>query len=94
MLPIVSRIDTARDTLGAALEANLAQVSVRQNEDMRAISGWAAVIAVPTLFAGMWGMNFDHMPELRWYLGYPMALATIFGSGAIVRWKLRRNGWL
>ncbi len=93
-LRVAGRVDTARELLGAALEANLAQVSVRQNEDMRAISGWAAIIAVPTLFAGIWGMNFEKMPELKWYLGYPFALFTIFGSGIAVRWKLRRNGWL
>ena len=93
-LRVAGRVDTARELLGAALEANLAQVSVRQNEDMRAISGWAAIIAVPTLFAGIWGMNFRRMPELEWYLGYPFALFTIFGSGLAVRWKLRRNGWL
>ena len=91
---IGGRIDTARETLSSALEANLAQVGVRQNEDMRAMSGWAAVIGVPTLFAGIWGMNFEQMPELRWGLGYPIGLLTVFGSGAIVRWKLRRNGWL
>ncbi len=93
-LRVSGRVDTARELLGAALEANLAQVSVRQNEDMRAISGWAAIIAVPTLFAGIWGMNFDHMPELKWYLGYPFALVTVFGSAVAVRWKLRRNGWI
>lgn len=93
-LRIEGRVESARDTLGAALDANLAQVSVRQNEDMRAMSGWAAVIAVPTLFAGIWGMNFKQMPELEWYLGYPLALLTIVGSGAAVRWKLRRNGWI
>lgn len=93
-LRVISRIETARDTLGAALDANLAQVGVRQNEDMRAISGWAAVIAVPTLLAGVWGMNFEHMPELGWQIGYPLALMSIFASGAAVRWKLRKNGWL
>lgn len=93
-LRVNGRVDTARDMISAALEANLAQVSVRQNEDMRSMSGWAAIIAVPTLFAGIWGMNFKQMPELEWYLGYPLALVTIFGSGAVVRWKLRRNGWL
>ncbi len=93
-LRVVGRIDTARDTLSDALEANLAQISVRQNDDMRAMAGWAAVIAVPTLFAGVWGMNFDHMPELNWIVGYPLGLFTIFGSGALVRWRLRKNGWI
>ena len=90
---LVGRIDTARQTLAAALEANLAVVTVRQNDDMRAMSGWAAVIAVPTLLAGIWGMNFSHMPELDSVIGYPIALVTIFGSGALVRWKLHKNGW-
>ena len=90
---LVGRIDTARQTLAAALEANLAVVTVRQNDDMRAMSGWAAVIAVPTLLAGIWGMNFSHMPELDSAIGYPIALATIAGSGALVRWQLKRNGW-
>ena len=90
---LVGRIDTARQTLAAALEANLAVVTVRQNDDMRAMSGWAAVIAVPTLLAGIWGMNFSHMPELDWVIGYPIALASIGGSAALVRWRLKRNGW-
>jgi magnesium transporter len=93
-LRTVGRIETARDLLESALVANLAQIAVRQNEDMRAISGWAAVVAVPTLFAGIWGMNFKHMPELDWYLGYPIALLAIFGSGMAVRRRLRKNGWL
>jgi magnesium transporter len=91
---VASRVNIASETLKAALDANLAQVSVRQNEDMRAMSGWAAVIAVPTLFAGIWGMNFKFMPELDNRLGYPLALLTIFGSGAFIRWRLKRSGWL
>jgi magnesium transporter len=94
VMQVAGRIETARDTLGSALEANLAQVSVRQNDDMRAMSGWAAVIGVPTLFAGVWGMNFEKMPELHSRFGYPVALATIVGSGLMVRWKLKRNGWM
>jgi magnesium transporter len=93
-LRVASRVTIASETLKAALDANLAQVSVRQNEDMRAMSGWAAVIAVPTLFAGVWGMNFQYMPELDQRWGYPFALVTIFGSGAAIRWRLKRSGWL
>jgi magnesium transporter len=93
-LRIIGRVETARDLMESALDANLAQIGVRQNEDMRAMSGWAAVVAVPTLFAGIWGMNFKHMPELNWYVSYPVALLTIFGSGFVVRHRLRRNGWL
>jgi magnesium transporter len=94
VLRVHGRIDTARETLTSALAATLTQVSVRQNEDMRATAGWAAVIAVPTLIAGIWGMNFQHMPELAWYLGYPIGLGTITVSGFLTRWRLRKNGWL
>ena len=63
------------DLLTSVLNANLAQVSVQQNEDMRRISAWVAIAAVPTAIAGIYGMNFDHMPELRWQFGYPAVLA-------------------
>ena len=56
----------------SVLEANLAQVTVRQNEDMRKISAIVAILAVPTMIAGIYGMNFEHMPELRWSFGYPL----------------------
>ena len=62
------------------LQANLAQVGVRQNEDMRKISAWVAIIATPTMIAGIYGMNFDHMPELRWELGYPAVLTRDAGD--------------
>jgi magnesium transporter len=91
---VQSRLDQSRELLTAALEANLAQISIRQNEDMRAMSGWAAIIAVPTLFAGIWGMNFQHMPELNTFWGYPLALATIVASSYGAYRRLKRNGWM
>jgi magnesium transporter len=94
LLRVQSRLDQSRELLTAALDANLAQISIRQNEDTRAISGWAAVIAVPTLFAGIWGMNFEHMPELNTSWGYPAALATIAASSYFAYRRLKRNGWL
>ena len=68
---VVGRIDITRELLTDVLDANLAQISVRQNDDMRTISAWAAVIAVPTLLAGIWGMNFSQMPELDWWHRLP-----------------------
>ena len=65
-----------RELLTNVLAANLTQVSIRQNEDVRKISAWAAIIAVPTLITGIYGMNFEHMPELTWRFGYPAALAS------------------
>ncbi len=94
LLRVQARLDQSRELLAAALDANLAQISIRQNEDTRAISGWAAVIAVPTLFAGIWGMNFEHMPELNTIWGYPAALGTIAASSYLTHRRLKRNGWL
>ncbi len=74
---VLGRIEVLRELLGDALNANLAQVSVHQNDDMRKISAWAAIIAAPTLLAGIWGMNFDDMPELDRWWGYPSALASM-----------------
>ncbi|GAA3896050.1 magnesium and cobalt transport protein CorA [Streptomyces lannensis] len=82
------------DLLGSVLDAHLAKVGTWQNDDMRRISAWAAILAVPTLIAGIYGMNFAHMPELDWRYGYPCALAAMaLGAGLLYR-AFRRNGWL
>lgn len=82
------------ELLNSILQANLAQASVAQNEDMRKITSWAAIIAVPTMVCGVYGMNFEHMPELHWRFGYPMVLGfTVVVCCAIHR-TLKRNGWL
>jgi magnesium transporter len=61
---------------------------------MRRISGWAAIALVPTMLAGLWGMNFEHMPELNQWWGYPLALTIMFGTAFLLwRW-LRSRGWL
>ena len=76
-------------------QAALAEVTTRQNEDMRKISAWAAIALVPTAIAGIYGMNFEHMPELTWTYGYPMALGLIARSCASSLFMLlRRRGWL
>ncbi len=69
-------------------------MSLRQNEDMRKISAWVAILAVPTMVAGIYGMNFDHMPELGWRLGYPGVLALIFVACSVLYVRFRRSGWL
>ncbi|MET8170259.1 magnesium and cobalt transport protein CorA [Streptomyces sp. NPDC005329] len=82
------------DLLGSVLDAHLAKVSTWQNDDMRRISAWAAILAIPTMVAGIYGMNFAHMPELDWRYGYPCALAAMaLGAGLLYR-AFRRNGWL
>jgi magnesium transporter len=67
---------------------------MQQNADMRKISAWVAIVAVPTMIAGIYGMNFDHMPELGWTFGYPLAL-LLMGAACLVLYRaFRRNGWL
>jgi magnesium transporter len=70
------------------------EVTARQNEDMRKISAWAAIALVPTAIAGIYGMNFDHMPELRWYYGYFMVLGVMAATCGLLYLLFRRNGWL
>jgi magnesium transporter len=90
----VARIDIQRDLLSEVLNVNLTHVSVQQNEDMRRISGWVAIAAVPTMLAGLWGMNFEHMPELDEWWGYPLALMVMAGSAFFLfRW-LRSRRWI
>jgi magnesium transporter len=88
------QLDAMRDLLAGSLQANLAQVGVRQNEDTRRISAWVAIIAVPTAIAGIYGMNFDHMPELKWGVGYPAVLLLMLVICTILYYRFKRAGWL
>ncbi|MFF3637760.1 magnesium and cobalt transport protein CorA [Streptomyces sp. NPDC002250] len=82
------------ELLNSILQAHLAQVTVAQNEDMRKITAWAAVVAVPTMVCGVYGMNFDHMPELRWRFGYPLVMGVMALACLVLYRGFRRNGWL
>ncbi|MEU1300849.1 magnesium and cobalt transport protein CorA [Streptomyces shenzhenensis] len=82
------------ELLNSILQAHLAQVTVAQNEGMRKITAWAAIIAVPTMVCGVYGMNFDHMPELRWRFGYPLVIGVISIACLTLYRGFRRNGWL
>ncbi len=88
------QLDIMHDLLASSLQANLTQVSIRQNEDMRRISAWVAIIAVPTALAGIYGMNFEHMPELTWTYGYPAVLLVMLTVCSSLYWYFRRAGWL
>lgn len=82
------------ELLTTVLQANLSQVTVAESEDMRKISAWVAILAVPTAVSAVYGMNFEYMPELQWRFGYPLVLLFIAGvCGALYR-GFRRNGWL
>ncbi|MEU6776102.1 magnesium/cobalt transporter CorA [Streptomyces sp. NPDC046759] len=76
------------------LSAHLAQMSVRQNDDMRKISAWAAMAAVPTMIAGIYGMNFDHMPELHWLWSYPAVILLMVVLEVLLHRLFKRRGWL
>ncbi|QYX77674.1 magnesium and cobalt transport protein CorA [Streptomyces akebiae] len=82
------------ELLNSILQANLAQASVAQNEDMRKITSWAAIIAVPTMVCGVYGMNFDYMPETHWKYGYPVVLGVTVALCLGIHRTLKRNGWL
>lgn len=87
-------IATQRDVLANVFQANLAVIGLQQNEVVRKISGWAAIIAVPTFMASIWGMNFKHMPELGWRFGYALGLLAMLAVGGVLYRVLRRAGWL
>ncbi|MFF3455416.1 magnesium/cobalt transporter CorA [Streptomyces sp. NPDC002730] len=91
---VTEQISSFDGLLDSILQAHLAQVTVAQNEDMRKITAWAAIIAVPTMVCGVYGMNFDHMPELRWTYGYPLVLGVMAVACFVVHRSFRRNGWL
>ena len=91
---LVDGADALGNLLANALQAYLAEVSVRQNTDMRRISAWAAIWAVPTLLAGIYGMNFRHMPELSWRFGYPLVLVVMVAICLGLYRAFRHYGWL
>jgi magnesium transporter len=88
------RLEGLNDLLSSVLQANLTQVSVRQNEDLRKISAWVAILAVPTAIAAIYGMNFEHMPELTWTFGYPLVLGVMACACGFLFWRFKRAGWL
>ena len=91
---VVDEIANQRDVLTSIFQANLAVIGLQQNEAVRKISGWAAIIAVPTFLASVWGMNFKHMPELMLRAGYPIALSLMLITGMTLYFVLRRARWL
>lgn len=83
-----------RDALSQILSVNSTLVAQRQNEDMKKISGWAAILFAPTLIAAVYGMNFDVMPELHWAFGYPMAIVLMVGFAGLLYWIFKRSRWM
>jgi magnesium transporter len=94
LLRVIDHVETYDKLLTDILSAHLAQVSVQQNSDMRRISAWVAIAAVPTMVAGIYGMNFENMPELRWEYGYYLVLALMAAAAGLMYRAFRRSGWL
>ncbi len=91
---IYGSIDAIRETIGTAIQVNLSMVTIEESETTKRLAAWAAIFAVSTALAGIWGMNFEHMPELKWAYGYPLALAVIASAAGFVYWRFKRSGWL
>jgi magnesium transporter len=90
----VEQLSSYDDLLNSILQARLAQVTVDQNNDMRKIASWAAISAVWTAFAGIYGMNFKYMPELNWTFSYPVLWTLLLVISVLLYRAFRRNGWL
>lgn len=94
VLRINEAIDTVHQLSATALDAHLALASVSQNEDTKRLASWAAILAIPTLIAGLYGMNFENIPELHWRLGYPVAIGVMVLLCLVLYRGFRRSGWL
>jgi magnesium transporter len=94
LVRIDASVDTIRDTIGTAIQVNLSMVAIEDSEVSKRLAAWAGIFAVATAFAGIWGMNFAHMPELQWEYGYPMALIAISLTCLALYFRFRRAGWL
>ncbi|RZL02805.1 MAG: magnesium/cobalt transporter CorA [Rubrivivax sp.] len=91
---INASLDTLRETIGTAIQVNLSMTTIEESEVTKKLAAWAGIFAVATAFAGIWGMNFAHMPELTWRWGYPAALGLITATCLVLYWRFRRAGWL
>jgi magnesium transporter len=91
---INAAIDAMRDTITTAILVCQSTVTIEQNEDNKRLAAWAGVFAIATVFTGIWGMNFQFMPELKLEYGYPMALLVIIGVCGLLYWRFKRAGWL
>jgi magnesium transporter len=87
-------IDTLRDTVTTAIQVNLAMITIGESENTKRLAAYAALVAVPTMIAGVYGMNFEHMPELQWAWGYPVSIAVMVALDSYLFYRFRKTGWL
>jgi magnesium transporter len=91
---VSERVAAFDELLSTLVDATVAKISLQQNTDMRKITSWAAIITVPTMIAGIYGMNFDYLPELHWKFGYPLVITVILAICLLLYRIFRKNGWL
>ena len=94
LVRINQSIDAARDMVTTAISVNLSLITLQENEVIKRLAGYAALVAIPTMIAGIYGMNFEHMPELKWIWGYPLALGTMVVIDAYLFYRFRKAKWL
>lgn len=87
-------IDAIRDTIGTAIQVNLSMVTIEESDVSKKLAGWAAIFGVATAFVGVWGMNFEHMPELSWKYGYPVAMGVVTAVCGYLYYRFKKSGWL
>ncbi|MDQ2780032.1 MAG: magnesium/cobalt transporter CorA [Pseudomonadota bacterium] len=87
-------LETVRETVATAIQVNLSMVTIEDSETTKSLAAWAGIFAVATFFVGVWGMNFTHMPELKWAYGYPLSLIFIGLVSVGLWWRFRKAGWL
>ena len=91
---INASLDSIRETNRTAIQVNISLVTIDQTEVSKRLAAWAGIFAVATAFAGIWGMNFAHMPELEWEYGYLFGLGVIASASALLWWRFRKARWL
>ena len=91
---INAALESLRETVNTAIQVNLSMATIEESETTKRLAAWAGIFAVATAFAGVWGMNFENMPELQWRWGYLTALLIIAGACGLLYWRFRRLGWL
>ncbi len=94
LVRINQSIDAARDMVTTAISVNLSLTTLQENEVTKRLAGYAALVAIPTMIAGIYGMNFEHMPELKWIWGYPLALGTMVVIDGYLFYRFRKAKWL
>ena len=87
-------LESLRETIATAIQVNLSMVTIEESDTTKRLAAWAGIFAVATFCVGVWGMNFEHMPELKWTYGYPLAFGIIATVCGTMYWRFRKSGWL